>query len=211
MGVEWQMEQGDWCTLWWVHSECILAVPGLLCFHSAAPGHGERPAGAERDKGAWQPRKCLAIAVWKYTGLFVCDAVIWITCLSWIIFTLVCVSTAGVPVTLMTVMQTDCSLKLILYTYACLSDTVHHNKCIRAAADDFFLSLIHLRILFLIIQSLGTWLRWLMSTSNPTSLVADFYQLSPFQPTSDFSCWIWIILNGRRKKEEGLGESVSKK
>lgn len=43
------MEQGDWCSLRWMDSERTLAVPGLLCFHSAAPSHGDRPAGAERE------------------------------------------------------------------------------------------------------------------------------------------------------------------
>ena len=45
------MEQGDWCSLRWVHLESVLAVPGSLCFHSAALGHGVRPAGAERGRG----------------------------------------------------------------------------------------------------------------------------------------------------------------
>lgn len=31
------MEQGDWCSVRWVDAESVLAVPGLLCFHSAAP------------------------------------------------------------------------------------------------------------------------------------------------------------------------------
>ena len=51
MGGEWQMEQGDRCALWWLDSDCVLAAPGLLYFHFAAPGHGARPAGAERGKG----------------------------------------------------------------------------------------------------------------------------------------------------------------
>lgn len=62
------MEQGDWCSLRWVDSGSVLAVPAALCFHSAAPGHGERPAGAGRGKGGNLTR--VSLAVWKYTPLF---------------------------------------------------------------------------------------------------------------------------------------------
>lgn len=58
MGLEWQMEHGDWCALQWVDSECALAVPGLLCFHSAAPVDGEQPTGARRSKSGTARKYC---------------------------------------------------------------------------------------------------------------------------------------------------------
>lgn len=48
---EWQMEQGDWCALRWMNSECVLAVPGLLCFHSAALRDGKWPEGLRHRRG----------------------------------------------------------------------------------------------------------------------------------------------------------------
>lgn len=58
------MEHGDWCALRWVDSECVLAVPGLLRFHSAAPVDGEQPSGAKRSKGGTSrkyPASCMEI------------------------------------------------------------------------------------------------------------------------------------------------------
>lgn len=83
MGVEWQMEQGAWCSLRWVDAESALAVPGSLCFHSAAPGRGERAAGARERGEGWQPDTSVWPAVWKHTGLFVWKALVWITRLCW--------------------------------------------------------------------------------------------------------------------------------
>lgn len=61
MGGEWQMEQGDWCALRWLDSDCVLAVPGLLCFHFAAWGHGEWPAGDDRERGVATCVGCMEI------------------------------------------------------------------------------------------------------------------------------------------------------
>ncbi len=68
------MEQGDWCSLRWVDSECTGSA--RIAVSTPLPrGHGVRPAGAERGKG-WQPDTSVSLAVWKQTGLFVCKTII---------------------------------------------------------------------------------------------------------------------------------------
>lgn len=154
MGVERQMEQGDWCSLRWVDSESVLAVPGLLRFHSAAPGHGERPAGAERGKGG----NLTQVSRWLYGNtrdcLFVrqsCES----SRLSWKIFIVV----AALQVCLH---FDDMKINTV---YAGLSDKMNYSKYI--IVDNS------------LVQRFLTKLRLL---ANLLSLVAVVYQLWPFKP-----------------------------
>lgn len=66
VGIEWQMERGDWCSLWWVDSghtgSATIAAFPLGCPEPCATSRC-------RERRGWPPNTSVLLAVWKYTGL----------------------------------------------------------------------------------------------------------------------------------------------